>query len=167
MQIPTDEKQLAALFLRLGAKDPGGWARSQVKDGINQLHRFLFLRAAWSNVISEDDQRWIDQSVVSSKQSPAEPFSGVGQALNRLLAAGASRDDIVDVVRGMQAELLFGLCYLLDDPSLDDPALADLGWKLVETDTDFAPTKKPIGGLHESVLEMDPSGREMRSRRAP
>ena len=43
-------------------------------------------------------------------------FAGVGLALKKLRARGAADDEIIDLVRGMQAELLFSLCYLLEDP---------------------------------------------------
>lgn len=48
MSIPTDEADLAALFERHGARDPQAWAASQVHEGINKLHRFMFLKQAWS-----------------------------------------------------------------------------------------------------------------------
>jgi hypothetical protein len=34
------------------------------------------------------------------------------------------------------------------------------GWELVETDPDGNPTGRAVGGLHESFLSVDPSGRE-------
>jgi hypothetical protein len=46
MPMPTDHAQLSALFAQLGARDPGGWASSQVSEEINPLHRFLFLKKA-------------------------------------------------------------------------------------------------------------------------
>jgi hypothetical protein len=167
MRIPSDVQQLAALFRRLGARNPEAWAESQVGEGINQLHRYLFLRQAWSRVIAEDDQSWIDRAIVDSKKDPDAPYAAVGHSLSRLLAGGASRGDLADLVRGMQALLLFHICYLLDDSSLEEPELANVGWSLVETDEDLEPTGKTIGGLHESVLDTDPTGREMRPRKAP
>ena len=167
MAIPTDEMQLRDLFTQLGAKDPEAWAHSQVQEGINQLHRFLFLRQAWSNVISEADHSWMDAAICMAKANPDAPYAGIGGALGRLIKAGAARDDLSDLVRGMQAQLLFNLCYLLEDPSLVEPELVEVGWTLVETDGEFAPTNTTIGGLHESVLETDPTGREMRPRVAP
>ena len=164
MGIPTDERKLAALFSRLGAKEPEAWARSQVEEGIGQLHRFLFLRQAWAQVAAEGEHGWMDQAIATAKSQPDAPFSGVGAALERLLAAGASRDDLSDLVRGMQAQLLFGLCYLLEYPALEEPELAEVGWALVETNADLEPTDRSIPGLHESVLETDPTGREMRPR---
>jgi hypothetical protein len=167
MPVPTDPMRLQQLFERLGARDPDSWAASQLDEGINHLHRFLFLRQAWAQVISEDDDSWMTQHVTSAKADPSAPFAGVGLALDRLLSAGASRGDLIDLVRGMQAQLLFDLCYLLDDPSLIEPDLSEVGWSLVETDAELEPTKNTIGGLHESVLETDPTGREMRPRDAP
>jgi len=41
-----NQEQLTALFQKLGARHPEGWARSQIKEGIPQLARFLFLRQA-------------------------------------------------------------------------------------------------------------------------
>src|SRR5262245_12222892 len=54
------EKELADLFRKVGASDPEGWARSQIEEGIPQLARYLFLRQAWRQVVSEDDASWID-----------------------------------------------------------------------------------------------------------
>lgn len=167
MAIPTSETQLRELFSRAGAKDPEEWARSQAQEGINQLHRFLFLRQAWSNVISEGDHAWMDAAMTRADAHPDEPYAGIGGALKRLINAGSTRDDLSDLVRGMQAQLLFNLCYLLEDPSLAEPELAEVGWALVETNAEFEPTSTTIGGLHESVLETDPTGREMRPRVAP
>jgi hypothetical protein len=167
MPLPMDPTQLRQLFEQLGARDPDSWAASQIGEGINQLHRFLFLRQAWAQVVSEDDDEWMDQHLNAAKAHPGAPFTGAGRALERILAAGASRSDITDLVRGMQGQLLFNFCYLLDDPSLTEPELADLGWSLVETNAEREPTKLTIGSLHESVLETDPTGREMRPRGAP
>jgi len=165
--IPTNETQLRKLFARLGAKDPEAWARSQAQEGINQLHRFLFLRQAWGNVVSEGDHAWMDAALSRAEAYPDEPYAGIGGALKRLLKAGAARDDLSDLVRGMQAQLLFNLCYLLEDPSIGESGLSEVGWALVETDSKFEPTGTTIGGLHESVLELDPTGREMRPRVGP
>jgi hypothetical protein len=164
MPVPSDIEQLTEVFLRAGAPNPERWARSQIEEGIGQLHRFLFLRQAWHGVVSEGDRSWISKAVEAAEAHSSAPFAGVGLALKRLRDTGASESDLVDLVRGMQAQLLFHICYLLDDPSIDDRELSEVGWALVETDAEFAPTKKAIGGLHESVLGTDPTGREMRPR---
>jgi hypothetical protein len=119
-----NQKELAETFRKLGARDPEGWARSQVEKGIPQLARFLFLRQAWRHIVKEDDSTWIEASIERAKTHPAEPYAGVGHALTKLRARGATDDEITDVVRGMQAELLFTFCYLLEDPGHVEPEAA-------------------------------------------
>ncbi|WP_152541021.1 hypothetical protein [Sulfitobacter noctilucae] len=106
--------------------------------------------------------------IEAANRNPAEPFSGQGQAIERMLSLGVSRSDIVDLVRSSQVEAISRLCYFLDDPSLcneENERVRSVGWALVVTNEDFEPTDKVIGGLHESVLETDPTGREMRPRK--
>ena len=152
------EERLAAIFQELGARDAKGWARSQVDEGIPQLARFLFLRQAWSKVLGEGDVRWIPAAIESAKTSPTAPYSGTGHALERILSHGVDPGDLSEVVRGMQVELLFNLCYLLEDPGDVPPSAADVSWALVQVTQD-GEVLDAITGLHESVLETDPTGR--------
>jgi hypothetical protein len=156
MTIPTDRAHLTALFSKLGAHDPGGWASSQATEGINQLHRFLFLKKAWEPVIHPTDTSWMDRLVESSERWPEREAYRVGASLKRLLGRGVDRLDLAEVIRAMQVEVLHSICYLLSDPSIEEPEVADVGWRLVETDADGHPTARPIDGLHESVWETDP-----------
>lgn len=148
----------------MGALDPELWARSQLEEGIPQYARFVFLREAWKNVIEEDDTSWIDPLIEDAAQRPRDPGAGAGPALKRMLAAGASREDIAELVRVMQWQVLAGLAYQLSDPdaveypSDDSPRVS---WALFEVDEDDEPLH-PIDALHESVLDTDPTGREMR-----
>ncbi len=164
----TELTELTELFRSLGARRPDQWASSQIRQKIPQLHRYLFLRQAWTQVFDETDDSWIERVIDGAGRSPEGPFSGQGQAIERMLSLGVRRSDIVDLVRSSQAEAISGLCYLLDDPLLHDEEnerVRSLGWALVATNEDFEPTGEVIGGLHESVLEVDPTGREMRPRR--
>jgi hypothetical protein len=156
-----NQKDLAALFRRLGASNPDEWARSQITEGIPQLARYLFLRQAWRNVVSEDDTTWIANAINGAKARPNEPYAGVGHSLAKLRERGATDAELTDLVRGMQAELLFSLCYLLEDPGDLEPEVSHIAWALAEVDDEGNVVGK-IGGLHESVLETDPTGREMR-----
>jgi hypothetical protein len=158
-----NQKELAALFRRLGAPDPDGWARSQIEEGIPQLARYLFLRQAWRNVVSEDDPGWITRAIDGARARPNEPYAGVGHALSKLRTRGATDQELTDLVRGMQAELLFSFCYLLEDPGELEPDVSHVAWALAQVD-DAGNVLGGIGGLHESVLETDPTGREMRPR---
>ncbi|HEY9434767.1 MAG TPA: hypothetical protein VI260_25185 [Blastocatellia bacterium] len=156
--------KLTELFRKLGAEDPESWANSQVEEGINQLGRFLFLRQAWRKVISEDDQSWIQDNISHSEQYPGAPCSGIGPALQRLLDKGANPQDITDVVRIMQYQLLFRFCYLLGDPGDLEPEVEHIAWALVQIDSDTGEIVDEICALHESLLETDPTRREMRPR---
>ena len=158
-----DLDRLTARFAELGAPDPRSWAQSQLQEGIPQLARYLFLREAWRLVVAEGDRTWIEQDVASAERDPQAPYAGAGSALKRLRALGAADADITDLVRGKQAELLFSLCSLLDDPTVDDVVDQDIFWALVQV-TDAGDVLATISALHESVLETDPTGREMRPR---
>ena len=165
MNIPDDIKGLTALFRKLGASEPESWASSQVNEGIPQLARYLFLRQAWRHVVPEDDASWIDRVMESARENPDQPYAGAGHALRRLRGKGATEQELTDLVRAMQAEFLFSLCYMLEDPAIDEVEASDVMWSLVQTDVD-GNILGPIHGLHESVLETDPTGREMRPRPA-
>jgi hypothetical protein len=56
---------------------------------------------------------------------------------------------------------LFGLCQLLEDPGEVEPEAADVAWSLFQVNDEGTPLAA-INGLHESVLETDPTGREMK-----
>jgi hypothetical protein len=162
MNIPSDLDELTALFEKFGAREPASWARSQLDEGIPQLQRFLFLRQAWRKIAREGDTDWMRGEIQRAQQNPGGPYAGVGHALRRCLEKGVSAQDLNDIVRGMQAELLFLLCYLLDDPMFTEKELVGFGWGLFQIDSDGNPIAPRIGALHESVLETDPTGREMR-----
>ena len=154
--------ELTAVFEELGAPDPHGWARSEVTEGINQLGRYLFLKGAWEHVVDDEDTDWMDRTVQRTSPESDHPFDDVAHGLRRLLANGADKQDLQRVIRGMQVHLLFGLCYLLDDPGVVEGNVYK-SWRLFEVDEDGA-AGRVIGGLHESVLATDPTGREMRPR---
>ncbi|MFM9878940.1 MAG: hypothetical protein ACKVOO_00830 [Burkholderiaceae bacterium] len=165
MSIPTNVLELAALFEKLGARDPQSWASSQVNEGIPQLHRFLFLRQAWSHVIAEHYLGWVDHHIEVAEKHPEAPFSGMGAALKRAVSAGVAREDLSQIARGVQAELLCQLSYMLEDNGLTEPELEGIGWGLFQTDEE-GNAVAPIYSLHESVLDVDPTGREMRPKNA-
>jgi|SRR5579872_6202147 hypothetical protein len=153
-----DEKALADLFARLGARNPDQWARSQVEEGVPQLARFLFLRQAWKFVISDRDSSWLDKQFLANTGGPG---GAIAPALRRILACGVDREDLTTVVRVMQWRVLAGLCYLLDDPGDLEDDIKDIAWRLFEVDENGRPVAV-MGALQESVLATDPSGKEMR-----
>lgn len=149
-------EELTELFRRLGAREPHLWARSQVEEQIPQLARFLFLRQTWRLVVAADDRAWLSENIAEAD----EPGGDLAPALGRLLAVGASERDLTAVVRVMQWRVLAGLCQLLDDPGHVEAEVADIAWRLFQVDESGLPIAS-LGGLIESVLATDPSGREM------
>jgi hypothetical protein len=160
-QAKMKSEDMVQFFSKLGAKDPEQWARSELEEGIPQRARFLFLRQAWKLVVDEADDTWIEKAIAQSKSRPHRPGAAIGPALERLIADGVSREDITAVIRVKQWELLAGLCYLLEDPGDVEPEAQDIVWQLFQLDEENRPIAA-ISGLHESVLETDPTGREMR-----
>jgi hypothetical protein len=161
--VSISRKKLTSLFQRLGARDPDSWAISQIEEDIPQVARFLFLRQAWRAVVDERDSSWIAAAISSADAEPNAPYAGVGHALRALRSRAATDEELTDLVRGMQADLLFQFCYLLEDPGDVEPEVAGISWSLVQTDGD-GNVLAGLTGLHESVLETDPTGREMRPR---
>jgi hypothetical protein len=157
--------RLTRLFEVAGAPDPQSWAESEVDEDIPQLARFLFLRQAWRQVVAEGDVSWIDREIQFSKCSADAPGAGLGHSLSRLLSIGANRDDLTCLARTVQWQLLHALCYQLSDSAIEEPELSNVGWGLFEVNED-GKVGRPIEGLHESVLETDPTGREMRPKDA-
>ncbi|MCC6150365.1 MAG: hypothetical protein IT461_08965 [Planctomycetes bacterium] len=159
--------KLAKVFRKLGANDPEGWAKSQVSEGIPQLARFAFLKAAWQEIVDDADASWISSDVEEYEQRPDAPYSGAGRALKRMKQLGVNENDIVDLVRAKQANLLFNFCSLLDGASIPEfmeEIESQVAWVLMNIPESGVEEPKAIGGLLESVLETDPSGREMRPR---
>jgi hypothetical protein len=159
--------KLAEWFSAFGARDPESWAKSQVEEGINQWGRFVFLHQAWKNIIPDRDTTWITPLIEEADKKPNDPGAAAGPALRRMLQAGVNPQDITDVVRVMQWHILFDLMYQLSDPSIVEyPSknMKHVQWMLFEVDDDENPIDR-IDMLHESVLDTDPTGREMTPRK--
>ncbi len=136
---------LARRMADLGAPDPDSWAESEITENIAQQARYIFLRSIWPEIIDP----YSDESVV--RQIPAAA---------RLLDAGASMAHLSTALRAVAYETAFGVVERVDegrDPEAPDDAP---GWLLMETDAEPKLTGRDIGGLHESLLSLDPSGRE-------
>ena len=164
MPPPTAPEDLIALLKSLGVRSPQDWVKYLPADPSTQLARYAFLKQAWDSVAVENKTDWMDEAIDRAKKHPDEPYAGTGQVLQRMLAAGVSREDITELARCLQAGMLFRVAYLLDGPAYSIKGLEDIDWGLFRTDENGNPTPERLEGLHESVLETDPTGREMRSR---
>jgi len=105
--------------------------------------REKLLEHLWKDVINvhlRDEA--LDNIIRNCRRDPDGPFGDTGPAIERLLAAGASRGDLRLVLRNVAYEAVFGALYALSDPG-------------PEGDED-------VGTLYESLLTADPSGMEGR-----
>ncbi|WP_036172429.1 hypothetical protein [Massilia sp. 9096] len=163
MPIPTSKSELVKVFTELGASSPELWANSQIEEGIPQLLRFLFLKSAWHYVVAEGDSSWIDEEIELGRSRPQAPYAGLSQTLEKLRNQGVADEDLTTIARCLQAQMIFSLGYLLDaGPSEQIEEIEDVTWGLFQVDDNGNPFGPAISGLHESVLELDPTGREMR-----
>jgi hypothetical protein len=134
---------LEAVFTALGARDPERWARSHVEEGIDQIGRFVFLRALWGRIVR--DGRFVDKMRKERTELSA--------AVERLLLAGVDENDLVALVRSMQVRLLVDICQIVDDPSDNDEGVR---WGLWRMDKRGLPLWQ-LGELRLDVLEVDPA----------
>jgi hypothetical protein len=152
---------LTEIFRNAGAKNPELWARSQVNEGINQLARFSFLKAISSEWLNESEVEWID-SQINYYYGVGDPCSQLQPALKEMVDKGVRKEAILDLIRVIQYKTLYQACATIDNVYESDAPVSN--WALYEQDEDCNPVNT-IGGLHESLLQFDPSGNEMRPRK--
>ena len=134
---------LSSVFTALGAREPERWARSHVEHGLDQIGRYVFLRALWSRVVK--DGRFLDKL----RHEPGETRAVV----ERLLVAGAREADLVALVRALQLHLLVDVAQILDDPSDNDEGVR---WGLWRMDKRGLPLWQ-LPDLRLDLLEVDPA----------
>lgn len=83
-------------------------------------------------------------------------------AAERAIAAGASADDVVTAMQAASYETAFRLLYLVASqhaPDADDVPDLDSGWALIDFDLTSPGPPSALEGVHEDLMEADPSGR--------
>jgi len=152
-------KRLTEVFRTAGAADPESWARSQLQEGIPQLARFSFTKAAWTGVMEESNTKLVRERGEFSNAESTAPLSQADTAIKNMLDHGVSAETIVDLIRGTQYEAIYNTLCLIDGVfELDTPVSR---WGLYTEDENEKPIEK-IPSCHESLLSLDPTGREMR-----
>ncbi|GAB1639984.1 hypothetical protein [Krasilnikovia sp. MM14-A1259] len=146
-------------------------------DDLSARSRELFLTDLWALVVDEDE--WADgypswvESWLRGTPRGSVPAHATAAALHRILACGVDLDDLTDVVRTMQHEIIYNVCQLLDDPALlgisreNDAGEVEAGWELTAVRTAPPVGRGPMYGLHSELDEHDPSGRDGEPRPRP
>ncbi|MDQ1006752.1 hypothetical protein QFZ82_001237 [Streptomyces sp. V4I23] len=128
-----------AQFSALGVTDPVDLIKSEVVEELPQLARFVLLRSLWRGAIDG----WSDPG--SLDQLPAA---------QRLLAAGADKEDLVRLVRAVAHEAVFVTLDELDAGGDVNVSGVEAGWVVMESGEDGSPTGRVLSGLHEDLLAM-------------
>ncbi len=168
----ADTSRLAAALVALGYDEHVARREARGPDARRTAVRGAVLRLLWKLVIDEDarvggEPRWIE-SWMRWPRSQDEPLDGVAAAIERVLASGADPDDLTDIVRAMQYDVVWNFCDLLDGEGVAElrervPGLPEMSWRLYAVDEDDdgeAAPLWPIESLHESIGSFDPAGRE-------
>ena len=141
-------KALRRWFSLLGESDPDFACDEESESGV-YLARALLLRGI---------ARCVSSGAVDR---PARmEYPGGGDALARLIAGGASKDDLRVALQAAQWESIWQLVCLLDDSlsGIDDlQAEIDdhVQWRVFRVNEDGQPVGA-LGGLHEDLLEVLP-----------
>ncbi len=133
---------LTGVFTALGAREPERWAQAHVELGLDQIGRFVFLRALWNRVVK--DGRFLDRL----RRDPGPTRDVVQQ----LLMAGVPEEHLVTLVRAMQVQLLVDVAQILDDPSDNDEGVR---WGLWRMDRRGLPLWQ-LPDLRLDILDVDP-----------
>ena len=145
----SHEHALAALNQRmaeLGAANPAAWAGSKVREGIPERARYLALRRIWATALSP----WRDRGTLRRYPS-----------LARLLDRGVDPDLLAAAIRHVVFNVVGDVIMVIDEGYDPDAPHDSPGWALIETSSDSeAITGRAVGSLHESLLEVDPEGRQ-------
>jgi hypothetical protein len=164
--------KLKPVFEGLGHDEESAAYYAKSDDANRMVVRSAFLHMLWSLVIDEDshvagEPRWIEEWLRGARRD-GEPPTGVAAAVQRVMDKGVDSEDLTDIVRAQQYEIIYNVCQLLDGEWLGHlreqlPDLPPFSWRLYEVaeDENYEVTPvRPIDGLHEQLGEVDPADRE-------
>lgn len=129
----------------LGAREPGTWASSEITEGIPQQARYLVLRRIWATTLTP----WRETGMLRRNG-----------ALAQLLDQGADEELLAEALRGVIFNTVSDLIMVIDEGRDPDAPDSAPGWTLAETGSEGIVTGRYVGGLHESLLDVDPNGVE-------
>jgi len=168
MSTAKTQKTLEALGVN--KKLAATMSKAEAKRGTPYLARDVFLREMWGTVISAEDESdglptWIEEWLRPFRQRKAKP-KGLAAALDRALSSGVSPQDLTAIVREMQADALYNLCFALDGDKSTSEGIVDhdidVDWGLYTRDEAGAPQRR-LQDLHESFHSYDPEGKDARN----
>ncbi|MBT2788257.1 MULTISPECIES: hypothetical protein [unclassified Halomonas] len=131
-------------------------------------HINIFARGVWKCIPDEEDSSWV--KTISEAEISKEPLGDFGAIINEMLSKGVASETIARFAKIIGYETAFRLCYHLEDPSASYDSFANdadtIAWGLFEVIPESDAPRQRLTGVHEILLSMDPSGREMRPKNA-
>lgn len=86
-----------------------------------------YIEQLWVEVVDVPaKKKWVDQCLGNKTTKADGPFKGVEPALKRLIAQGASRDDLEMIGAYIRSDACFNVLVALDDPGLGKGRIAGL-----------------------------------------
>lgn len=153
--------RMIALLAQFHADDPVSWVSSEMREGIPQVARFMFLHGVRQYVL--EDKSFVqgegntgnqyypfafsDENTPEHNSTSTERIDSGLAAFYRLVEAGVDRQELVRVARAAIAMTVFAFIDYLDNlQEFEWEHLEDApNWSLRETGTG-----RGMGGLHES-----------------
>ena len=165
--MPDVPPELVEAFRRLGVARPESWARSEVREGINQLSRARLLYWLSSNLTQTENGN--DLSVATAmgqydRDEEKQSGSGVvshpeAPIYKRMLAAGFSERDIRVIIRQAQIKALMDFVCVLDGCGAPPAEAAPCSFGVFEVDEKGKPVRH-VAALHESLYDFDVEARK-------
>ncbi|TGG94874.1 hypothetical protein E4656_00125 [Natronospirillum operosum] len=125
----------------------------------------IFARGVWECIPDEEDSSWVRN--IAELPGSTKPAGDYGPIIKEMLSRGISADTIARFAKIVGYETAFGLCYHLGDSTgsyenFEDDEAEELDWKLYLVDPVTDEPTGALSGVHEVLLSMDPTGRQMR-----
>lgn len=142
----------------LGLQDPEESAISELRENEPRLARYTLLRRLWRELVDIHDDPEHFAAWVQNMTTDAERFGmeETGAAVERLLALGATQEDVRQIVRDTIWDPVYHVLDIIDggQPLYDPPKYPDIDysqyprWALVELDSEGNVTGRLLGELH-------------------
>jgi len=124
----------------------------------------IFLRGVWKHIPDETETKWIER--LSKEELTSQPMGDFGVILKEMLSKGVRAETIARLMKIAAYETAFGIMYHLEDPNASYEGFSEekerISWGVFIVDKETGGPIEPLKGLHETILSMDPTGREMR-----
>ncbi|MFE2072065.1 hypothetical protein [Streptomyces misionensis] len=108
---------------------------------------------------SNEWQAWLN-SLDARGRAAAESLRARFEALGAADAGDWAKSEICEDLPHLARFMLLRSLWRGPIGGWADPDAIDVGWLVMESAEDGAPTGRALSGLHEDLLAMDPSGRD-------